>query len=165
MDHLIKENLLSKKQHGFINGRSTVTQLLSYLDECANSIVEGNVIDVVYLDFWKAFDTVPHHRLLSKLEAHGISGNILKWIEAFLVGRSQEVLVNGVRSKSAPVISGIPQGSVLGPLLFVVYINDILDDIKSSGPMFADDTKIFRTITSKEDAESLQQDLKVLELW
>ena len=165
MDHLIKGKLLSRKQHGFINGRSTLTQLLSFLDACSKSIVEGNVVDVVYLDFWKAFDTVPHQRLLRKLEAYGITGNILKWIEAFLVGRSQEVVVNGVKSKLSPVLSGIPQGSVLGPLLFVVYINDILDDIKSNGLMFADDTKLFRAITSKEDAENLQQDLESLEKW
>ena len=90
---------------------------------------------------------------------------MLKWIKAFLVGRSQEVLVNGAKSKVTAVLSGIPQGSVLGPLLFVVYINDILDGIKSSGLLFADDTKIFRTITSKIDTRELQEDLTSLEQW
>ena len=165
MDHLIKQSLLSDKQHGFINGRSTTTQLLVYLDICTRAIVDGHVMDVIYLDFWKAFDTVPHNRLLGKLESYGIKGNILQWIKAFLVGRTQEVLVNCVKSKCAPVASGIPQGSVLGPVLFVIYINDILDSIDSNGLMFADDTKIFRLISSKEDSEKLQNDIKRLEKW
>ena len=165
MDHLMKQSLLSDKQHGFISGRSTTTQLLVYLDICTRAIVDNNVIDVIYLDFWKAFDTVPHQRLLGKLESYGIKGNILKWIKAFLVGRTQEVIVNGVKSKCAPVVSGIPQGSVLGPVLFVIYINDILDDIDSHGLMFADDTKIFRMISSKEDSENLQKDVNSLEKW
>ena len=165
MDHLIKHSLLSDKQHGFINGRSTTTQLLVYLDICTRSIVDGHVIDVIYLDFWKAFDTVPHRRLLGKLESYGIKGDILLWIKAFLVGRTQEVIVNGVKSKCAPVESGIPQGSVLGPMLFVIYINDILDNIDSNGLMFADDTKIFRLISSKEDSDKLQNDIKSLEKW
>ena len=165
MDHLIKHSLLSDKQHGFINGRSTTTQLLVYLDICTRSIVDGHVIDVIYLDFWKAFDTVPHHRLLGKLESYGIKGNILQWIKAFLIGRTQEVIVNGVKSKCVPVASGIPQGSVLGPILFVIYINDILDNIDSNGLMFADDTKIFRLISSKGDSERLQNDIESLEKW
>ena len=165
MEHLLLHSLLSKKQHGFITGRSTVTQLLTYIDECIQHIVNGDVVDAVYLDFWKAFDTVPHRRLLGKLQAYGIKGNILNWINAFLVGRSQEVRVNGVNSKSAPVISGIPQGSVLGPLLFVIYINDLLDNIESSGLLFADDTKLFRKVSTKSDAEKLQKDIQLLEDW
>ena len=165
MNHLLENYLLSSKQHGFINGRSTTTQLLCYLDKCVQSIVKGEVIDAIYLDFWKAFDTVPHQRLLEKLKAYGIKGNLHDWIRDFLLGRTQEVVVNGTKSKPVPVVSGIPQGSVLGPLLFVIYINDILDNIDSSGLMFADDTKIFRKITSKEDAEQLQQDLEKLETW
>ena len=165
MEHLLLNNLLSKKQHGFITGRSTVTQLLTYMDECIQHIVNGDVVDAVYLDFWKAFDTVPHRRLLGKLQAYGIKGNILNWINTFLVGRSQEVTVNGVKSKSAPVISGIPQGSVLGPLLYVIYINDLLDNIESSGLLFADDTKLFRKVSRKSDAELLQKDIQLLEAW
>ena len=165
MDHLINENLLSDNQHGFISGRSTTTQLLTFLDTCVRSIVEGNVVDVIYLDFWKAFDTVPHHRLLGKLKAYGIIGNLLQWIKSFLVGRTQEVVVNGSLSKCGCVASGIPQGSVLGPLLFVIFINDILEGIKSNGLMYADDTKIFRMISTKEDAEKLQKDIEMLESW
>ena len=165
MTHLISENLLSAKQFGFISGRSTVTQLLKYLDKCIETIVNGGVVDTIYLDFQKAFDTVPHRRLIGILESYGINGDILTWIKAFLIGRTQVVRVNGSESESAPVLSGIPQGSVLGPLLFVIYINDLPDVINSDSLLFADDTKVFRKITSKEDALRLQSDIDSLQLW
>ena len=165
MSHLVQNNLLSPRQFGFINGRSTVTQLLNYLDRCIDKVVRGNVVDCIYLDFAKAFDTVPHKRLLNKLEAYGITGKLLNWIKAFLVGRTQSVKVNGAESETKSVLSGIPQGSVLGPVLFIIYINDILDNIDSEGFLFADDTKIFRSITSKEDAMALQSDIDSLEAW
>ena len=137
---------------GFITGRSTTVQLLSYLDKCVKTIVDGDVVDTIYLDFAKAFDTVPHRRLIGKLHAYGIKGNILNWIIEFLRDRTQVVRVNGTQSVPAPVVSGIPQGTVLGPVLFVLYINDILDSVTSEGFLFADDTKIFHHITSIEDA-------------
>ena len=165
MQHLKEEKLLSPKQHGFISGRSTVTQLLNYLDKCIQDTVDGHVVDAIYLDFAKAFDTVPHRRLLGKMEAYGISGAILEWVKDYLSGRTQTLLINGERSDTAPVISGIPQGTCLGPLLFVIYINDLLDDIKSDGFLFADDTKIFRKITSVEDSVALQSDIDRLESW
>ena len=127
--------------------------------------MEGGVIDTIYLDFAKAFDTVPHHRLLGKLQAYGIQGNLFHWIKEFLNERTQIVMVNGVESEPTSVLSGIPQGTVLGPLLFVVYINDILDNVESHGLLFADDTKIYRVITKKEDAKSLRDDLHELEKW
>ena len=163
--HMISNNLLSKKQYGFISGRSTVTQLLNYLDKCAATMANGGVTDAIYLDFAKAFDTVPHARLIGKLQAYGITGDILKWVEAFLRDRSQVVRVNGEESFSASVVSGIPQGSVLGPLLFVIYINDLPDSINSDTLMFADDTKILRRILSKEDSMELQKDVHELEQW
>ena len=162
MEHLVIENLLSKKQFGFIPGRSTVTQLLQYLDKCLDTIATGGVVDAIYLDFQKAFDTVPHRRLLGKLRSYGITGEMLAWIDGFLSGRSQIVKVNGVESTSAPVLSGIPQGSVLGPLLFVIYINDLPDTLSSNTLLFA---KVFRRITSKEDALALQADLAALQRW
>ena len=158
MKHLKSKNLLSCKKYGFISGRSTTTQLLSYLDKCIKTIVTGGVVDTIYFDFAKAFDTVPHRRLLGKLTCYGISGNIINWIKAFLLGRSQVVRVNGEKSEETAVLSGIPQGSVLGPLLFVVYINDLPESVKSNIFLFADDTKILKQITSKEDALGLQSD-------
>ena len=160
MAHLIDLDLLSSKQFGFISGRSTTTQLLNYLDKCIEVIVNGGVVDSIYLDFAKAFDSVPHQRLIKKIESYGIQGDIRKWIEAFLSGRTQIVKVNG-----APVLSGIPQGSVLGHTLFVIYIDDLLANIKSEGLLFADDTKIFQQIKSREDVLILQSDLSLLEQW
>ena len=165
MDHLKKQKLLSPLQHGFITGRSTTTQLIHYLDKCLAHTVNGEVVDAIYLDFTKAFDSVPHRRLIGKLEAYGITSSTLRWIEAFLDKRSQVVRVNSVESVSAQVLSGIPQGSVLGPVLFTIYINDLLEGINSNGFMFADDAKIFHQVLCKEDADNLQKDLNTLENW
>ena len=96
--------------------------------------------------FSKAFDCVPHRRLISKLESYGVTGKILEWIKEFLNGRTQVVKVNGAESESAPVVSGIPQGSVLGPILFIIYINDLLENIESEGLLFADDAKSLITL-------------------
>ena len=142
MHHLQVENLLSDKQFGFINGRSTTLQLLNYLDKCADIIARG-VVDTIYLDFAKAFDAVPQ----------------------FLTGRTQVVLVNGTHSLPADVVSGIPQGTVLGPLLFIIYINDILTNVECDGYLFADDTKIFREISTLNDSITLQKDIHSLESW
>ena len=165
LDHITSLKLLSDKQHGFLTGRSILTQLLKYFDDCTKIISRGGVVDSIYLDFWKAFDTVPHRRLLGKLTAYGIKGTTYKWIRSFLTGRTQEVQVNGARSSKGAVTSGIPQGSVLGPILFLIYINDLLDDIESFSLLFADDTKIYRKITTKEDSEKLQKDIENLVEW
>ena len=164
LDHLCC-NDLSNKQFGFIGGRSTTLQLLTFIDECVKTLARGDTVDTVYLDFSKAFDTIPHRRLIGKLEAYGIDGSLLSWISSFLMGRTQKVSVNGSLSSSKPVLSGIPQGSVLGPLLFVIYINDLPDKLCSSSLMFADDTKVFREICSENDLECLQRDLACLEKW
>ena len=148
---MAENNLINPKQFSFISRRSTVTQLLKNLNQCVDTLVNGEVVDVIYLDFAKAFDTVPHSRLLGKLRSYGINGNTLKWIEAFLKNRTQVVRVNGEDSFSAPVLSGIPQGSFLGSLLFVIFINGLPDNIRSDSFLFADDTKIIQHITSAED--------------
>ena len=165
MKHLIDNKLLSPKQFGFISGRSTTTQLLYFIDICIDLISEGFVVDAIYFDFAKAFDSVPHKRLLHKLASFGITGNTFDWIKSFLTGRKQYVTVNGVSSDSANVLSGVPQGTVLGPILFVMYINDLLDDIKAGGLLYADDTKIFSCIKEKNDAFHLQTDIDTLERW
>ena len=165
VDHLIKHKLLSKLQHGFRANRSCLTQLLEYFQEVHDMLDAGKPVDAIYLDCKKAFDTIPHKRLLAKLEAYGITGKLLKWIECFLTNRTQRVVVNGVLSDILPVLSGVPQGSVLGPLLFLIYINDLLDGISSNGKLFADDSKIFREIVSEEDSQILQEDLYKLQEW
>ena len=165
LKHLLKNILQSNKQYGFINGRSTTTQLLYYLDQSVAKIAEGGVIDTIYLDFAKPFDTVPHHRLRCKLQAYVIQGKLFHWMKEFLKERTQIVMVNGVGIEPTSVLSGIRQGTVLGPLFFVVYINDILDKVETHGLLFADDAKIYRAITKKEDAKSLQDDLHELEKW
>ena len=114
MNHVTNNKLLSTKQYGFISGRSTTTQLLRYLDECINNIVDGGVLDTIYLDFAKAFDTIPHRRLLGKLDSYGIRGSILNWIKVFLIERSQVVKVNHTESEPTSVLSGIPPRKRLG---------------------------------------------------
>ena len=122
-------------------------------------------MDAIYLDYAKAFDTVPHKLLLSKLSGFSIGGKLLKWIAAFLEGRRQRVIVNGSRSSWTRVTSGIPQGSVLGSLLFVCYVNDMPENITSTAYMFADDTKVYRNIKTHIDREVLQSGLSRLEDW
>jgi hypothetical protein len=165
MDHLEKNKLISKHQHGFVSGRSCVTQLLEVMDTWTQILDEGGSIDVVYTDFMKAFDSVPHRRLLSKLSAHGIRGNVLSWISAFLLDRVQCVVVNGSVSSQAAVSSGIPQGSVLGPLLFVVYINDLPAQCQNTVKLFADDTKVFTRSDNDDAIQSLQEDLDSMQEW
>ena len=147
----MKENgLFSPKQYGFISGRSTVLQLITILDTWSwtYEIDRGHHTDVIYMNFKKAFDTVPHKRLISKLNSLNISKEIVNWIEAFISNRRQKVAVNGKESNWHDVTSGIPQGTVLGigPLLFVLYINDLPDLTQSDTFPFADDIKIFTNL-------------------
>ena len=134
MTHMRAENLLSSKQYGFVNGRSTTTQMLSYLDKCIDTLVSGGVVHTTYFDFAKAFDSVPHKGLLRKLKSYGINGKILEWIKAFLSNHREIVDVNGMKSDPA---------TVLGLILFVVYISNLPEVVKCGTYLFADDTKIF----------------------
>lgn len=163
--HMTANNLFSNKQYGFISGRSTTIQLLKVLDEWTTAIDQGHNIDCIYMDFQKAFDKVPHKRLILKLKYYKLHQTIINWIEDFLKNRKQKVVVQGQNSIWSPVTSGIPQGSILGPLLFVIYINDLPDITQSSTYLFADDTKIFRQITCEQDKNTLQNDLYKLQEW
>jgi len=165
VNFLEDNNLIKDSQHGFMSGRSCLTNLLDFMEEVTRELDNGNCVDVVYLDFSKAFDKVPHRRLLSKLKAHGITGKVLKWVSSWLSDRRQRVSVEGELSEWAPVKSGVPQGSVLGPLLFLVYINDIDEDIVSKLNKFADDSKVSKVVNSTADASILQDDLMKLENW
>ena len=165
INHLEHFNILTILQHGFRKGFSCVTQLITTLHDIMQLYDKKHQIDVAILDFSKAFDTVPHKRLLRKLHHYGVRGNVLKWIEGFLTNRTQRVLVEGEFSKSAKVLSGVPQGTVLGPLMFLCFINDLPSCVKSQVRLFADDCLLYRPIKSEEDHTILQQDLANLESW
>ena len=126
---------------------------------------KGNSVDAVYLDLRKAFDTVPHLRLISKLKGYGIKGNILSWITDFLSNRTQFVSINSASSSKVPVTSGVPQGSVLGPILFIYYINDMPDFIDCAMKIFADDTKVYSNVSTPELKEKLQACIDRLNEW
>ena len=118
-----------------------MTQLIESL-EARGKMIEGEPVDVIFIDFAKAFDSVPHKRLLVKLQSYGIHGKLLEWIRSFLNNRRKRVHVDGVYSEWAHVKSGVPQGSVLGPILFVLYINDMPKVVENTCKLFADDAKL-----------------------
>ena len=157
---------ISLYQFGFVKNRSTLQQLLLYSEYLFMASDNHHQVDTIYLDIRKAFDTVPHSRLLEKLQNAGITGLLWNFFKAYLTDRTQCVVVNGHCSGWLPVISGVPQGSILGPLLFIVYINDLPSFLSSSQALlFADDTKCFRTILSSSDSSLLQADLDQLSSW
>ena len=161
-DHMVeflgKHQLINTSQHGFLIARSHLTNLLCFLEEITKWVNDGSTVDVVYLDFQKAFDKVPYQRLLLKLKAHGIGNDVISWMEQWLTHRRQIVIVDGV-------LSGVPQGSVLGHILFLIYISDLEDGISSSVLTFADDAKVFRQVTNVTDKQSLQDDIDKLVQW
>ena len=163
--HLLENDLCTTAQHGFTNGRSCLTNLLETFESWTEDVDKGYSVDVIFLDFQKAFDKVPKKRLLQKLSAYGIEGKVLCWIEDFLSDRRMRIMVRGEYSEWVDVISGVPQGSVLGPILFLIYVNDIPEMVNCSIKMFADDTKLFRTVKSIDDCNILQNDLDTLSQW
>ena len=165
VDHLSKFNLIRGTQHGFTEGKSCFTNLLMFLEDITKHIDEGTPVDVIYMDFRKAFDSVPHQRLLKKVKAHGISGKVYKWIEEWLTNREQRVVLKGETSSWEKVMSGVPQGSVLGPLLFIIYINDIDSNIVSVLSKFADDCKLAYKVATVEDTNTVQADIDTLGAW
>ena len=166
MEYMKEKDLLSSNQFGFTTGRSTVLQLLTVLDKWTKIIDDGKAVDVIFCDFQKAFDTVPHKNLLEVLSYYGVDGVILKWVEDFLSDRSMMVCINGTTSSKHGVKSGVPQGSVLGPLLFIIYINLLIEKCNDNKIyLYADDLKIFEEITSEEQMEILQNKLNKIYDW
>jgi len=165
IDHIRPK--LSKLQHGFLKGRSTTGQLLSVISNITQILDRNKATDVIYLDLSKAFDTVPHRALIHKLKLYGIGGRLLDWFANYLNQRYQRVVINGASSSWLPVTSGVPQGSILGPLLFLLYINDLPDMLSKNTlcAIFADDTKLYREITNIHDVEELQDDLTKITNW
>ena len=168
--HLAFESILADCQHGFRSQRSCETQLVQFYHDIVENLDGAynrghKQTDLIIMDFAKAFDKVPHRRLLYKLRYYGIRGTTLEWITSWLSGRSQKVVLDGQASDPVPVLSGVPQGSVLGPVLFLIFINDLPDNIRSSVRLFADDCVLYRNINSPKDCEILQEDLNSLARW
>ena len=163
--HLAANNILTEDQHGFRQRLSTTTQLTSVVHDWSSILQKCSQVDIVFLDFQKAFDRVPHQRLRSKLENYGVIRDSQAWIMSLLCNRKQAVVVDGSRSSWSDVTSGVPQGSSIGPTLFLLYINDIQDNIQSPMKLFADDCAIYREICKEDDHQALQRDLQCLSTW
>ena len=168
VEHLDMHNLIRQSQHGFMSGRSTATNMLVYMEALTKLLDEGHAVDVLYLDFAKAFDKVPHERLLAKCRGLGLGGKLLEWIRAWLSNRKQRVVLNGEASEWTEVLSGVPQGSVLGPTLFLIFINDIDRAVEVTSSVllkFADDTKVGRVVENEMQRAELQETIDKLVAW
>ena len=166
VSHLEDNGLLSGKQHGFRKKRSCLTQLIDHVEHIYSCLNNGDEVDVIYLDYAKAFDKVDHNILLAKLKKYGIKGKMYGWIKEFLSARTQTVVVEGKKSSFKIVISGVPQGTVIGPILFILYINDLVNILKHSrGLSFADDTKLTKAIKGINCMALLQEDLWLVTAW
>ena len=162
----LSRQIFNSNQFGFLQHKSTLSQLLLCYDDWSKSRNSNRPTDVVFLDFCKAFDSVPHERLLYKLKQHGISGALLEWYRNFLTNRRQRVVVRGTYSEWSNVKSGVPQGTILGPILFLIYINDLPDRVLSSIKLFANDTKVYRELSDVTvDSLMLQSDLDQMSNW
>ena len=160
-------NLFRDRQYGFIKGRSTVSQLLKILDKWTDYLENGGQIGAINTDLEKAFDKVPHRNSMNKFRWYKIDNNVLNWIDSFSTNKWQRVRLEDSFSNWAKVPSGIPQGTILGLLLFLIYINDIMDICKDGSELFvyADDVKLFSDINSAKNVKTLQNDLNVMNNW
>ena len=165
MGFLIKHKLVTPSQHGFLKARSRLINLLCFLEEITKWVDDGSPVYVIYLDFQKSFDKVPNQKLILKLKSHGMGNSIINWIEQWLTDRRQRVVVDGEVSSWKSVLSGVPQGSVLGPTFFLVYINDLEEGVTGKILKFADDTKLFKKSKEIGDKQILQDDIDKLVKW
>ena len=165
-EYLIQNNLINDTQHGFMKNKSATTNLLQFYDKIFQDYEEGRAVDIIFLDFKKAFDKVPHKKLLKKLRKYGISGDLLNWIQNWLTKRKQRVVINGEESEYLYVTSGVPQGSVLGPLLFLIFIDDLDETVKNSIlSKFADDSKVGGAANKLKTCEDRQIELDDMYGW
>ena len=163
---MLEENkLLSNHQYGFCHQRSTITLLLSAVNDWGNTLNSHQSVHCLFIDLSKAFDSIPHERLLLKLQLFGVGGSLLLWFRNYLTTRRQRVVLNGIYSNWLPVTSGVPQGSILGPLLFIVYMNDLDNVITCDYKMYADDVTLYHRIVSYEDCSFLQRNLDSFMQW
>ena len=167
LDHFASSLPISPRQCGFMTGRSTSSALLTVTHDVLHSLDDGNEVCSIFFDLKKAFDSVPHQKLIDKLINAGVCSYLVQWLYDYLFNRMQFVVVNGEQSPVLPVMSGVPQGSVLGPLLFLIYINDVTCRISdlSKITLFADDITLYRTICSILDYLALQEDITSIATW